>query len=75
MSDKRDIAGRETDDLLATLDKLHVTSAKARASLKAELEELRVTVREVREERAHLKAVTDSADPITGCIPAGKFVQ
>jgi predicted nucleic acid-binding Zn-ribbon protein len=75
MSNKEDIAGRETDGLLATLNKLHVTSTKARASLKAELEELHVTVQEIREARANLKAVTDAADPITGYIPAGKFVQ
>jgi hypothetical protein len=75
MSNKEDIAGRETDGLLATLDKLHVTSTKARANLKAELEELHVTVQEIYEARANLKAVTEAVDPITGYIPAGKFVQ
>lgn len=75
MSIKEDIAGRETDDLQAALDKLHVTSTKARADLKAELEEVHMTVQEICEAHANLKAVTEAVDPITGCIPAEKFVR
>jgi predicted nucleic acid-binding Zn-ribbon protein len=75
MSIKEDIAGRETDNLRAALDKLRVTSTKARADLKAELEELHMTVQEIREAHANLKAVMEAVDPITECIPAEKFVR
>ncbi|XP_033608356.1 coiled-coil domain-containing protein 113-like isoform X2 [Cryptotermes secundus] len=75
MSIKEDIAGHETDDLQAALDKLHVTSTKARADLKAELEEVHMTVQEICEAHANLKAVREAVDPITGCIPAEKFVR
>jgi hypothetical protein len=75
MSSKKDIAGRETDELRVALDKLRVTSTKAQANLKAELEELHMTVQDICRAQANLKAVTESVDPITGCIPAGKLVQ
>jgi uncharacterized coiled-coil DUF342 family protein len=75
MSIKEDIAGRETDDLRAALDKLHVTSTKARANLRAELEEVHMTVQEIREAHAYLKAVTEADDSSTVYIPAEKFVQ
>jgi hypothetical protein len=75
MRNKEDIASRETDNLCAALDNLHVTSTKTRANLKAKLEETQMAILELHEAHANLKAVTEAADPITGHIPAEKFVQ
>ena len=75
INNKEDIASRETDILCAALDKFLLTSAKTRANLKAELEETQMTIQEVCEAHAKLKAVTGAADPNTGTIAAEKFVR
>jgi predicted nucleic acid-binding Zn-ribbon protein len=74
MNIKEDIASRETDNLRTALDELRVTSTKTRANLKAKLEEMQTTILEIREARVNLKAVTEAVNPITGRIPAEKFV-
>jgi hypothetical protein len=75
MSSKEDIASHETDNLYAALAKLHVTSTKTRANLRAKLEETEMALQEIHEAHADLKAVTEAVDPITGRIPAEKFVR
>jgi hypothetical protein len=75
MNNKEDIASRETDTLCAALDKFLFTSAKTRVNLKAEMEETQMTIQEICEAHAKLKAVTEAADPITGSISAEKFIR
>ncbi|XP_069704876.1 cilia- and flagella-associated protein 263 [Periplaneta americana] len=70
MSNKEDIASRETDDLRTALEELRLTSRRKRAALKAKLEETKLSLAEVREAREDLEAATQA-----GRIPAEKFVR
>ncbi|PSN32746.1 hypothetical protein C0J52_19695 [Blattella germanica] len=46
-----------------------------RANLKAELEEIKLTMQEINEAHTHLESVEQAVDPLTGRIPAEKFIR
>ena len=71
------MANKEIDDMKKSLAELEQLAVKKRAELRAQMEEIELRIRETCEAKEELEEVVvkKGVDPLTGKIPAEKFVK
>lgn len=67
----------EIEEMRKSLSELEVHAAKTRTNLRAQMEEIELRIREANEAKTELEenVVKNGVDPLTGRIPAEKFVR
>ncbi|XP_046614739.1 coiled-coil domain-containing protein 113-like [Neodiprion virginianus] len=77
ISHRIEMAENEIAEMRKSLGELETLAAKTRANLRAQMEEVDLRIRETNEARAELEenVVKNGVDPLTGRIPAEKFVR
>lgn len=71
------MANKEIEEMRKSLAELEQSTVKRRANLRAQMEEIELRIRETYEAREELEetVVKKGVDPLTGKIPAEKFVR
>lgn len=71
------MASKEIDEMKRSLAELEQFTIKRRANLRAQMEEIELRIRETHEARNELEMNLEKRwiDPLTGKIPAEKFIR
>ncbi|XP_012251840.1 coiled-coil domain-containing protein 113-like isoform X2 [Athalia rosae] len=77
ISHRIEMARNEIEEMRKSLSEVETMGAKTRANLRAQMEEVELRIRETNEAKVELEenVVKNGVDPLTGRIPAEKFVR